>query len=852
MNSRIAKISLFLVIFICLLSCNALKRVDSDELLLIENNIYNDSVEVKDKQIENLLYQQPNSRLLGIPFKLHIYNLAKPNPDSTFQAWINKKPKRKQRWNKLLSEKQVLALNRSYVEFNEFLKNAGEAPAIIDKERIQKSVNRLKSYYWNNGWFNVEAEYKIDSLESRKAVVDYFVKTHKPYIVDSIKTRIDSPVADSIYRLHAADSRIQSGVQYKTSDFNAERDRLTEIFRNSGLYHFEQDYLTFEADTINTDHKTNATVIIRNRPVTSGDSTKRVPFYVHNINRVNVVSNFDYENRNQPLTDSAFYEGYYIYSYGPLEYKPSAISDAVFIKPGGVFKDSLRVLTYNRINQLRHFKYPNIEYIPDPDDSLHPGLIANIFLTPLPKIGLNFDVDVSQNNIQDIGISFGGVFSIRNVFKGAETLEISGRTTIGSSKDAADSEDKFFNISEVGADVKLTFPRLFLPFNSDQIIPKTMFPFTSLSAGVSAQNNIGLDRQNITGILNYRWFPSEEITHRFDLLDIQYVRNLNTNNYFNVYRNSYSELNEIAQSSNVSTNSDYFNEAGNLTIPEGANSFISDVVAGNGATTGLNQQQRNEVNNIRERKNRLSENNLIFGSSFTYIHNTKEDIYDEDFQRLRVKLESAGNFLSGISKLANLEQDSEGRYRVMGVNFSQYIKTEIDYIKHWDLGRQNIIATRAFGGIAIPYGNANSIPFSRSFFAGGPNDNRAWQPYELGPGSSGGLNEFNEANFKLAFNAEYRFQLIGDLHSAFFVDVGNIWNALDVVEDEASTFTSLSDLKDIAVGSGFGLRYDLDFFVIRVDVGFKTYDPAKPEGSRWFNDYNFPHAVYNFGINYPF
>src|SRR5690606_22526988 len=172
----------------------------------------------------------------------------------------------------------------------------------------------------------------------------------------------------------------------------------------------------------------------------------------------------------------------------------------------------------------------------------------------------------------------------------------------------------------------------------------------------------------------------------------------------------------------------------------------------------------------RERKNRLTEDNLISSTNFSYILNKKENIYDEDFSRLRVKVESAGNLLSAFSKLGGVEEDEEGRHSIFGVNFSQYVKTEIDYIKHWDLGRKNVIAIRTFGGIAIPYGNSNSIPFIRSFFAGGPNDNRAWQPYSLGPGSSGGRNEFNEANMKIARSAEYRFNLFGDLNSAVFID----------------------------------------------------------------------------------
>ena len=173
-------------------------------------------------------------------------------------------------------------------------------------------------------------------------------------------------------------------------------------------------------------------------------------------------------------------------------------------------------------------------------------------------------------------------------------------------------------------------------------------------------------------------------------------------------------------------------------------------------------------------------------------------------------------------------------------------------MKYVDLGRKNVFAFRSYAGIAIPYGNSNSIPFAKSFFAGGPNDNRAWAPYDLGPGRSKTTDEFNEANFKIHLSAEQRFSLFGNVRGALFVDAGNIWNVLDNVTDEDATFTNLNDLKDIAIGSGFGLRYDFDFFVLRFDVGFKTYDPSRDDGNRWFKDYNFRNAVYNIGINYPF
>ena len=105
---------------------------------------------------------------------------------------------------------------------------------------------------------------------------------------------------------------------------------------------------------------------------------------------------------------------------------------------------------------------------------------------------------------------------------------------------------------------------------------------------------------------------------------------------------------------------------------------------------------------------------------------------------------------------------------------------------------------------------------------------------------------------KLSFNVEQRFTLLGDLKGAIFTDVGNIWNVLDNVTEPQATFTGLSSLKDIAVGTGFGFRYDFNFFVLRFDIGLKTYDPALPEGERWFKNTNLSNAVYNVGINYPF
>jgi len=217
-----------------------------------------------------------------------------------------------------------------------------------------------------------------------------------------------------------------------------------------------------------------------------------------------------------------------------------------------------------------------------------------------------------------------------------------------------------------------------------------------------------------------------------------------------------------------------------------------------------------------------------------------------------MNLESAGNLLSALSYVVPFNQNDNDNLLVFGVPYSQYVKTEFDFIKHWDLSRSNVLAFRSFFGVAIPYGNSESVPFVRSYFAGGSNDNRAWFPYSLGPGSSSDINDFNEANLKMAFNLEYRFPIVGNIKGALFADAGNIWNVWDNVDDPAKTFSGFESFADIALGTGFGLRYDFTYFVFRVDTGFKTYNPAEVQSKRWFRDYNFSNAVIQIGINYPF
>jgi hypothetical protein len=378
-----------------------------------------------------------------------------------------------------------------------------------------------------------------------------------------------------------------------------------------------------------------------------------------------------------------------------------------------------------------------------------------------------------------------------------------------------------------------------------------MLPFTSLAVGYIKQENIGLDKQNFTSSLNYNWNPRESVKARLELLNIQFVKNVNTSNYFNIYKSSYYVLNSLAQNASYAVNPSYFNSNQELIIESGTSGFTNDVLGPN-PTIIPSAEDYKTIRSIEERRARLTENDLIVSTTYNYTENTKKDQNDNDFMIFRGKIESAGNLLSLLARASKQLDNQESTTKFFEVEYSQYFKVEGEFIKLWDLHRKRILAIRSFAGVAIPYGNSNNIPFSRSYFAGGTNDNRAWQSYGLGPGASGGINDFNEANLKLALSAELRFNIFGQLNGALFVDAGNIWNVLDNVDDEKYVFKNLNSLKNSAIGSGFGFRYDFNFFIVRMDLGFKTYNPSEQEGRKWFKDYNLDKSVINIGINYPF
>ena len=809
------------------------KNLKYEGIILKSNDIFINGKLISKDSLNPLITQNKNNYLFGIPLSALLYESSKKNSDSIFNKWINKKSKRNERITKVFSNKQVVQIKKYIEDFNNWKKRNGEELQIIDSTKTNISIENLKSFFKNNGYFDSEisSSIEINKKNQKFGKVIYNIDLGNQYYLDSIKSNIQSPILDSLYQKNIGKSILKKNNSFNTLDFESERNRLDNLFKNSGIYNFQISSISFQVsrDTTGTDLRIPVQINILE------DSSNK--YRIHYIKNINIYTSNLLSLKTDTLNNPIVFDDINIFSMGKLRYKPKNLTNVISFKKGDYYSDQKRSNTIKQLNNLENFQYPTVSY--NYLINSKSELEANVLLNPKERFSLGFGVDLKHSNIEDIGVAFETSFTSRNVFQGAERLEFSSRGTLGKSGNTT--------ISEYGFDIRLKFPRLFLPSKLKKVLNLDYNPNTYIGLGTSKQTNIGLDRQSFKFDLNYNWTNLNDKKINLGLLNIELVNNKNSVNYFNIYSNSFNSINSIALNNN--TNSSYFNSLNKLIVPVGINSFIKDVINRN---LSLNEDDFNTVNYINDRRNRLTANNLIIGSSFSLISDNRKSFFDQNFSQLKIKFELAGTLTNFFANQFNAEVDQYNNKKILGLAYSQYFKTEFNYIKHWAISSNSTLAFRGYYGIAIPFGNSDNIPFSKSFFSGGSNDNRAWEVYRLGPGSSGAISEFNEANMKIAFNIEYRFGLFGKLDGAIFTDVGNIWNVFDDTQDPRRTFDGFNDLNELAIGSGFGIRYNLGYFVLRLDMGLKAYNPVLDSNERWMTDFKLNKAVFNIGLNYPF
>jgi len=803
-------------------SCNTVKYIPEGKHLLTKNTITINNKKNNDDEITDYIVQRPNQLVLGIPFPLHFHNIGNKNFETNFEKWKLDSPNWYRFTTGVFSEKQARGLRNFKYKTHQWYLNNGEAPVLLDAKKTTQTIENLTQHYLNEGYFKVNVTSETAVLKNKKIAVTYQVNTNKLYTIDTVSTTIESKVLETIYNRKKEGSFIKKGNPFKLSSFVSEQNRLASLFRNSGVFRFNKNAITFEADSAN--YESNINLIIN-------DSIGNVPFKIQKIKNINIYTDFSYNTKDNPIKDSLNYNGYSFLAQEELKYNPKLLLNSIFIEPNTIYQDKTRELTRKHLRGLKNFRSVDIKYTELENDMLE----ASIFLTPLKKYSIGFNTELTHSNIRQLGVSGKLSFLNRNIFKGSEILKFSIQGSFLDSKDAADNES-LLNAWEIGGDVSLELPRFLVPFKTNKIISKTKSPKTTFTIGTSLQKNIGLDKQKFTGIIDYSWESSKTKKHSFQLLNTQFIQNLNVSSYFDIYNSEFQEIQNIANT--------FFNEALSST---NVIDFIETNIDANFEAS--NPEEFKTAQNIKNRYNIITEDVLIPSITYSFTFNNSENYKDLDFSFFKARIVSSGN----LTTLLATNRDANNSKMLFKTPIAQYIRTDLEYKKFWNLSLENVLAFRSFLGIAIPYGNSSTIPFSRSYFIGGPNDLRAWKIYDLGPGVTKTGLEFNVGSLKFISSLEYRFKIINSVKGALFVDAGNIWDITNssVTSSEAK-FNGLNSLKDIAIGSGFGIRYDLSFILLRLDLGFKTYEPYLPEGNKWFENYNFTKTVYNFGISYPF
>ncbi len=788
------KIKLIFILLLFISSCSLQKTISDKDFILEKTNIKIDGKSIQKDSLKSMITFKENSKFLGIPVNALISSTAVENPDSLFKKWISKENKEKKLLN-IFSNKQLIQINKYFNNFNDWKKINGEKINVIDSSEIEKSIENINLYFKNIGYLENSVSFSINEKSFKKASVDLNVEQGPQYYIGKISSKIESRIIDSIYKSNKFHSFLKENESFATKNFDLERNRLYNLFRNNGIYGFQINSIVFSVmiDSIRNNYSLPVDIIINGND--------------YNISKIKEINLTESNNETNFRFNNDF------------------IESKIKFKKNSIFNDSLRRSTLKALNTLDLFNFPSIQYEKINDSSIN----ANIILNNKKKFALGFGFDLKQSDIEDIGIAFENRFKSRNFFKNGENFNLSASGSIGKSGNKT--------ISQVNYDLTINFPRfLFFENYTQNLEEKTTF----LSLGSSNQKNIGLDRNSFKLDFNYGWSNNKRFIN-FSPLQIEFIKNKNIENYFNIYSNSFEQLNFISKK--YTSDPLYFSND-ILNIPNGINLFIKDVINKN---LIINADDFSAVRYIDGRRQRLISNNLIIGSTIQ-ISNNYDNRYDKkNFKQWKFKLKSSGSLASIFTS-----KNSQGKKLISDLEFSQFLKMEYSYIRHWDVSDNSLFALRYFGGIAIPFGNSNNIPFSESFFGGGSNDNRAWEVYKLGPGSSGAKNEFNEANFKISLNLEYRFRMFGNFNGAIFSDIGNIWNIFDDTDEKSRSFNSLQDLEELAIGSGFGLRYDSGLFVFRLDMGLKTYNPALSKSSRWFKDFSLKKAVFNIGLNYPF
>lgn len=693
---------------------------------------------------------------------------------------------------------------------NGWMKRIGEAPVVYDEFQMGRSAANLKQYLENKGYYDaVVSDTVIFNKRRRKVKVLFSVETGDAYRIRHYNRLVTDSLLEPVVFQEGKKELVHEGGVFDIDVLNEERNRISKLLKNAGYYAFTPEHILFRADSTLEDNWVDLTLVLADsRMQTEGDSIVHHRKYVvrgynYNTNFLPSFSNF----RNQvALKPDSLQLGNMRFLYlNKLFYKPNLLHNMNHMVDSTYYSLANVSKTQRFLNSIQQFKIVEINFAERKGterDSVG-QLDAYINLSPMERQGLSLEVE-GTNASGNLGVAGNINYKHRNLFRGAEVFNLNLRVarerqqTMLSSDRATD-----FNTQEYGVEGSLSIPKIISPFRSWKMYTYSV-PQTIFSLGYNFQDRPDYTREITTFQLGYRWKSKESRTNILNVLDLNLV---NMAKYNEAFINSIQDL------------------------------YIKSSYT----------------------------DHLIMALNFTSINKPKHGLRHH---YLKWSVESAGNVLASLAGLSpNWEENrvvdnetgvDESYYSINDIRFAQYLKGDIEFRYGHQIDKYNSIVARAFAGLAFPYGNFDVTPFEKRYFSGGANSIRAWQVRTLGPGSYGaGPNQYpnQSADIKLEANLEYRFKMIKFMEGAFFFDAGNIWAINGKDNREGALFDTRSFYKQIALGTGVGIRFDFSYFVFRLDLGMKMIDPSLPERKRFLiGNYPFSSDWFNtnFAIGYPF
>jgi hypothetical protein len=688
--------------------------------------------------------------------------------------------------------------------FKRWVRNTiGEEPVVLDSALTDKSSVQLKQYLQNEGYFNAVVDDTTRYKKSRKADVTFQITTGIPYNIRNITYFIADKSIRNIILEDTSRSLVKTGGIFRTGSLKDERSRITKNMRNRGYYEFNDFYITYDIDSSLNSNQADIIIKIADRQGKLDSSN----YEMHRVFRVRdlfVMTDYD------PLivdpkseSDTTLLSHFAIVGRTKeLRYKPTALEPRIFIERDDIYRADETDLTYRGLSDLGLFRFINIRFEADsvPDSCQVNWVDGRVMLSPMPKQDYKVELEGTHNG-GNFGLGVNFSYHNKNLSRGAEFLEFrinAKGESVPNFVDEVTGQEKalLLNTFEIGPELSLRIPRFVWPasrYNKNRSSnPASIFSVS----------------------YNYQVRP-------------EYIRNLMQLSIGLEYRETRQKRHFIYPAE--INYSDF---------------LLSDRFSGRLDATG----DPKLINYYRKY--------IITGGRYTYLYNTQESGKIKDFIYLRFNFEVGGNSSRLYNLIVSPGYSDTSVYKFVGIEYSQFVRPDIDFRYYQVFSENASLVYRLNVGAGYAYLNSDQMPYEKTFSAGGVNDLRAFRARTVGPGSfirTINLPAEQLGDLKLNANLEYRFDVFRILEGAFFLDAGNIWNIRDSEKQPGGQLKSDYFLKEIAIGTGLGVRFDFSFFIFRLDAGIPVRDPSKPEDLRWVLRTNkFNSVNYNFGIGYPF